>query len=113
MEVAPVLEISGAEEGSTELSVREHPLGDCLSDGGFPRSGESIEPVDRRFVEVTCPTFDLVQDVSTSPLETTTTVAVSVLGLLSVAGIVEDTRFGCRRNRVRALLSGTRKLKVL
>ena len=107
MEVAPVLEISGAEEGSTELSVREHPLGDCLSDGGLPCSSESIEPVDRRFVEVACPKFDLVQDGPASPLEATITVAVSVLGLFGVAGVVEDTRFGCRKNLVRPLFLGT------
>ena len=113
MKVAPVLEISGTEEGSTELSVREHPLGDCLSDGGFPRSGESIEPVDRRFVEVACPKFDLVQDGPASPLEATITVAVSVLDLFGVGGVVEDTRLGCRKNWVRPLFLGTRKLKVL
>ena len=113
MKVAPVLEISGAEEGSTELSVREHPLGDRLSDGSLPCTSESIEPVDRGFVEVACPKLDLVQDGPASPLETTITVAVSVLGLFGVAGVVEDTRFGCRKNLVRPLFLGTRKLKVL
>ena len=113
MEVAPVLEISGAEEGGTELSVREHPLGDRLSDGGLPRSSKSIEPIDRRFVEVARPKFDLVQDGPAGPLETTIAVSVSVLGLFGVAGIIENTRFGCRKNRVRPLFLGTRKLKVI
>ena len=107
MEVAPVLEISGAEEGSTELSVREHPLGDRLSDGGLPRTSESIEPVDRRFVEVACPKFDFVQDSPAGPLKATSTVAVSVLCPLGVVGVVEDTRFGCRKDGVRPLLLGT------
>ena len=101
MEVAPVLEISGAEEGSPEPSICKHPLRDRLSDGALPRACESIQPVYRGPVGVACPEFHLVQDSPAGPLETMITIAMSVLGLLSTAEIVDDSRFGCRRNRVR------------
>ena len=71
LEVPPVLKVSRTEEGGTKLSVRECPLRDCLSDGALPRPCEPIQPVDRGLVKVACPEFDLVQNGSTGPLETT------------------------------------------
>jgi hypothetical protein len=86
VEVAPVLEVSRAEEGGTEPSVCERPLRDGLRDGGLPRSSEPIQPVDRGLVKVARPEFDLVQNGPASSLETTITVAMSILGLLCRSG---------------------------
>jgi len=102
MEVAPVFEVSRAEERGSELSIREHPLGDGLGDGGLPRSGQTIQPVDGGLVEVPCPEFDLVQNNSASPPETTFPAAMPVLGLLGAAKIVEDSCFGCQKIASRA-----------
>jgi hypothetical protein len=112
-EVAPVFEISGAEEGGTESPLCEQPLRDRLSNGALSRSSESIQPVNRSFVKVACPEFDLVQDGTAGPLETTVAVAMAVLGLSSAAKIVEGTRFGCRRKRVRDPSLGKKERKVL
>jgi hypothetical protein len=100
-EVAPVFKVSGAEEGGTESSLCERPLRDCLSNGALPRSSETVQPVNRGFVKVACPELDLVQDGTAGPLETSVAVAMAVLCLSSATKIVEGSRFGCRRKRVR------------
>ena len=105
MEVAPVFEISGAEEGSTEPFVPEYPLSDRLSDGALPRSGESIEPVDRGFVRVACTEFALIHGGPAGPLKATITVAMSVPGLFDMEEIIGYSRYCCRRR------SGLRNLK--
>ena len=45
-EVAPLSEVSGAEEAGPESPIREGRLGHRLSDGRFSRSGEPIQPED-------------------------------------------------------------------
>ena len=52
VEVAPVLEVSGAEERGTELIICEQPLRDRLSDRALSCPGQSVEPVDGGLAEV-------------------------------------------------------------
>ena len=60
LEVAPVLKVSGAEERSTEPSVRECPFSDCLRDGSLSCPSQPVQPIDRGFVGVACPEFNPV-----------------------------------------------------
>ena len=114
LEVTPVLEVSRTEEGSAESSLRKHPLCDRLGNGGLPRSSEPVQPVDRRFVAVVCPSFDLVQNGAAGSLETTVTVAMSIFGLLRIVDdIVEGSRFSCRGYRFRIWSYKTRYRKIL
>ena len=55
LKVAFVLEVSGAEEGSTEKPVRECPVRDRLGNGGLSRSCEPVQPVDGGSATVACP----------------------------------------------------------
>ena len=52
VEVAAVLEVAGTKKGCSELSVRKHPLAGCLGNRGLAGPGESVQPEDRRLVEV-------------------------------------------------------------
>jgi len=52
VEVAPVLEVSGAEERGTELIICEQPLRDRLSDRAFSCPSQPVEPVDGGLAEV-------------------------------------------------------------
>jgi len=52
MEVAPVLKVSGTEEGGTELIICEQPLCGRLSDRALSCPGQSVEPVDGGLAEV-------------------------------------------------------------
>ena len=94
VEVASVIEVSGAEEGGPETPVCERPLSNGLRNGALPRSGKPIQPVDRRLSEVRCPVPDLVQNGSTSSLETISTATMAILCLLCTADIVKDSRLG-------------------
>jgi hypothetical protein len=60
LEVTPVQEVSGAEEGGPKLSFRECPLRGCLRDGALPRSGQPVQPVDRAAAIKIYPEFDIV-----------------------------------------------------
>ena len=77
------------------MTICEHPLRDCLRDGALPRSGQPIQPVDRRPIEVPRPEFNLVQDSTAGALQTTFTVAMQVLGSLRTAESIENGRFSC------------------
>ena len=88
LQVSSVLKVPRTEEGSTKMPIREHPLRNCLSDGALPRPCEPIQPVDRGFMKVACPEFNLVQNGYMGPLETTGAVAMSVLGLLRKAEVI-------------------------
>ena len=106
LEVPPIREVPRTEEGCPKLSICKHPLCDRLRDRALPRPGKPVQPVDRRFVEIPCPVFDLIQDSSTGPFETTITATVSIFGCLRAAEIVEDDRFSCRQ-----YISATRCMK--
>ena len=60
VEVAPVFEVSRAEERGAESSVRECPLGNCLGDGALPGPSKSAQPVDGGCIKVAGPEFDPV-----------------------------------------------------
>ena len=94
VEVAPIREVSRTEEGGTELSICECTLHNRLRDRALACPGQPVQPVDRRPVEVPCPGFDLVQDSSTGPLQTTIMVTVPKFCCLCTAKIVEDCCFG-------------------
>ena len=47
VEVAAVLEVSGAKKGRSEETIGEDTLSDGLSDCRLPCSGEAIQPEDR------------------------------------------------------------------
>ena len=47
VQVATVLEVSGAEKGCPKETISEQKLRDGLSDGRLPCSGEAIQPEDR------------------------------------------------------------------
>ena len=96
VEAAPIREVSRTEGGAV-LSVCEHSLHNRLRDRALACPGQPVQPVDRRPVEVPCPEFDLVQDGSTGPLQTTITVTVPEFCCLCTAKIVEDCCFGYRR----------------
>jgi len=55
LEVAPVREISRAEEGSAKPSVRECPFRDRLRDRGLSGPGQPVKPVYGGFVEAVFP----------------------------------------------------------
>ena len=98
LEVPPVLEVPGAEEGGSQPSIRSRPLRDRLCNGALPRPGEPVQPIDGGFVEVTGPKLDLVQNCCTCSAETTIPIAMSILGLFCAPYIIEDCSFvwgGC------------------
>ena len=97
MKVTPVLEIPRTEERSTELSIREQALRDRLCNGALPRSRQPVQPEDRRPIEIPRPQFDLVQDGSASPLQTSfaVTIVMSIFGSFRAAKVIEDLRFSC------------------
>ena len=113
LEAAPVLEVSGTEEGCTQPPVRKRPFRDGLCDGALPRPSETVQPVDGGFVEVTGPEFDLVQNCYACSSETTIPVAMSILGVLCVPYIIEDSGFGCRREFFQTIVRETRGRKAL
>ena len=96
-EVTPVVEIPRAEEGGTQTPVRERPLRDRLCDCALARSGEPVQPIDRRLVEVTGPEFDLVQNFCPCSSETTIPIAMSILGLLRISDVIKNSGFDCKR----------------
>ena len=97
VEVTPVLEVSGAEEGGPEASICECPLGDRLRDGALPCSGKPIQPVDWRLSEVRCPVLNLVQNDSPGSLEATPATTMAIFRLLCTVDIVKDSRISCRK----------------
>ena len=103
MEVPPVLEVSGAKEGSTKPSICKRPLRDRLGDGALPRPSETIQPVDGGLVEVADPQFDLIQNCCARSPETTIAVAVSIPSLLCTPDTVEGGCFGCGGSLMRRL----------
>jgi hypothetical protein len=82
------------------LSACERLLRHRLRDGGLPRPGKPVQPVDGRFPRASCPEFDLIQNGSAGSLETTVTVPVSIFGLLRVTEFIQDNRFGCGSHHV-------------
>ena len=93
LEIAPVLEVSGAEERSPEPPIGRQPLCDRLRDSGLSRSGQSVQPVDRRLVEVTRPEFNLVENCGTGILKTSISVTMAMLSLMRIADTVEGRCF--------------------
>ena len=79
------------------MTIRERPFCNRLCDCGLPRSGQPVQPVDKGLVEVPCPMLDCVQNSPARPFETPVTVAISILGPLCTAEIVEESRLGCWR----------------
>ena len=77
------------------MTIREHPLCDCLSDRALPRSGQPVQPVDRRPAEIFRPQLDLIQDGSPGPLQATFTITVLIFGCLRTAEIIEGGRLSC------------------
>jgi len=96
VEIAPVLEVSGAEEGGPKLSVWENPLRDRLRDGGLPRPCQPVQPINWGLVKVPCPEFDLVQNDSAVSLEATPAVAMPTPSTPRTGDTVEDSRFSYR-----------------
>ena len=95
LKVAPIQKVSRAEERGPEVSIRERPLRDRLCDCAFARPSQPIQPVDRRFIEIPFPEFDLIQDCSTGSLQTTFTIAMQIFGGPGTGEITEDGRFSC------------------
>ena len=106
LEAPPVLEVSGAKEGSTKPSICKRPLRDRLGDGTLPRPSETVQPVDGGLVEVADPMFDFVQNCCTRPPETAIAVAVPIPGLLCTSDTVEDSCFGYGRKCCEAIVIG-------
>ena len=102
MEVTSVLKISRAKERGAKLPIREHPFCNRLCDGGLPRPGQPVQPVNGRLVEAPGPVFNPVQNGPARPLETAVTVTVPILGPLCAAKIVEDSGLSCQK-----FMSGT------
>ena len=80
LEVATVLEIARAKERCPKASFCEEPLRDGLSDRRFSCASKTIQPEDWRLVEVPGPRLDLVEHRVSRPFETSTAVAMAVLG---------------------------------
>ena len=96
LEVTPILEIPGAEEGGTQPPVRKRPLRNRPCDGALPSPGETVQPVDGGLVKVADPKFDFVQDGCACSSKTTTAVTMSILGTFCTPDVVENSGFGCR-----------------
>ena len=94
MKISSILKIPRTEEGCPKQIVRKQPLRDRLRDGALPRSGQPIQPIDGGLAGVPCPEFDPVQNDSTCSFETTFSLAVSKLGPLCAAEIIEGGRLG-------------------
>ena len=95
MEITPVQVVPRTEERGTELPSCKHPLCDRLCDCTLPCPSQPIQPVDRRLVKVLCPEFDLIQDGPAGPLQTTVTVAMTILGPLRTGEIIEGGQLSC------------------
>ena len=106
LKVPPVLEIARTEEGGTELAVRKQPLRRGPRDRGLARSGKPIQPVDRELVRGPCPESYGIQDGSARALETTFAVAVSILGAICNAEVIEGRLFDYQ-----SFTSDTRRLE--
>ena len=78
------------------MTVRKQPLRDRLRNGALPRSGQPVQPVDAGLAGVPCPEFDSIQDDFACSFETTFTLAVSKLGPVRTAEIIESELFGCQ-----------------
>ena len=78
------------------MTVREQPLRDRLRNGALPRSGQPVQPVDGGLVEVPCPEFDTIQNGSPCSFEAAFALAMSKLGPVCIAEMIEDGLFGCQ-----------------
>ena len=96
-EAPPVLEVSGAKERGTQPPICEHPLCDRLCDGALACPSKPVQPIDRGFVGVTGPEFDLVKDGCARTPKTTISIAMLISGLLRAPYVIEDSGFGCKR----------------
>ena len=96
-EAPPVLEVSGAKERGTQPPICENPLCDRLCDGALACPSKPVQPIDRGFVGVTGPEFDLVKDGCARTPKTTISIAMLISGLLRAPYIIEDSGFGCKR----------------
>jgi hypothetical protein len=83
LEIALTLEASGVEKAGVEKSLCEHFLRDRLGDDGLSCPGEPVQQIG-------------VKSRPERPLETTVPVAMSILGLLRIAEIVEDSCIACQ-----------------
>ena len=88
-EVAPVVEITRTKEARSELPVRKARLGKRLCNGGFPGSGEAVEPENAFIFFVVQPTFDLEEDVSPGTLHASLSVTTQVSRVVDVGHSVE------------------------
>ena len=111
VEVSPVFEVSGTEEGGTETSIRKQPLCDRLCDRALPCPSEPIQPVDRGLFKVAGPEFDLVQNCSAGALETRIATCVSVLSLFCISEAVENGRISYKRGILQEAVVGSVKAK--
>ena len=55
VQIAAVLEFARTEERCSQLSVSKDLLADCLGDRGLAGPSETVEPEDRRLVEILDP----------------------------------------------------------
>jgi len=91
LKIAPVLEVSRAEEARPEFSVRKARLGKRLGDGRFPGPGQAVQP-EHPLIPFGCqPLFDLPEDVLPRAPQATLPVPTAVP---SVWGVIHPIKKG-------------------
>ena len=95
LEIAPVLVVSRTKEGGTKQTICKHSFCNCLRNCGLPCASQPIQPVDRGFVKVPRPEFNLVQNGLACPLEATFAVTIPVLSPLCAIEVIEGGCFSC------------------
>ena len=90
LEVASIGEVSRAEEARPESPIREGHLSHGLSDGRFPRPGESIQPEDMLLLFSSRPAFDLPQNILPSSPQAPPPVPAPIPGIWRVIHPVQQ-----------------------
>ena len=94
LKIAAVLEVSRAEEASTELPVHKGRLGECLGDGGFPGPGQAVQPENTLGPLAREPVFNVLEDTLPCTPQAPLPIPTAVPGIYGVVQSLEKDEVG-------------------